>query len=100
MTSSSSSKTTASAGPTGAPAIGTGVGTRIVNAMCKSLGPRSTYRRRNPGTAARLVFSAKSTAPGDQPESRGRPSAIDMRNPAGILLMRPAKRATAARLLR
>ena len=42
----------------GAPAVGTGVGTRIVNAMCASLGSRITYRPRNPGTAACLVFSA------------------------------------------
>lgn len=42
----------------GAPAVGTGVGTRIVNAMCLSLGSPITYRPRNPGTAACLVFSA------------------------------------------
>jgi two-component sensor histidine kinase len=44
--------------PDGAPAMGTGVGTRIVNAMCMSLGSHITYRNRNPGTAACLVFSA------------------------------------------
>ncbi len=42
----------------GAPAVGTGVGTRIINAMCMSLGSHVTYQRRNPGTAACLVFSA------------------------------------------
>lgn len=42
----------------GAPATGTGVGTRIVNAMCTSLGSHITYRHRNPGTAACLVFPA------------------------------------------
>ena len=41
----------------GAPALGTGVGTRIVNAMCASLGSHMTYRQREPGTAACLVFS-------------------------------------------
>jgi two-component sensor histidine kinase len=44
--------------PDGAPAMGTGVGARIVNAMCMSLGSQITYRHRNPGTAACLVFSA------------------------------------------
>ena len=44
----------------GAPALGTGVGTRIVNAMCTSLGSHITYRHRTPGTAASLVFSATS----------------------------------------
>ena len=42
----------------GMPATGTGVGTRIVNAMCMSLGSQIAYRHRNPGTAACLVFSA------------------------------------------
>jgi two-component sensor histidine kinase len=44
----------------GAPAKGTGVGTRIVNAMCASLGSQIEYRQRQPGTAARLFFLAKS----------------------------------------
>ena len=42
----------------GAPSVGTGVGTRIVNAMCMSLGSQIAYRHRDPGTSARLVFSA------------------------------------------
>jgi two-component sensor histidine kinase len=41
----------------GAPAKGTGVGTRIVNAMCMSLGSKIEYQQRNPGTTAHLVFS-------------------------------------------
>jgi two-component sensor histidine kinase len=43
----------------GAPAKGTGVGSRIVNAMCVSLGASIEYRRRQPGTAAHLVFSSR-----------------------------------------
>lgn len=43
----------------GAPAKGTGVGTRIVNAMCDTLGTKIHYRQRLPGTAAHLVFSFK-----------------------------------------
>jgi two-component sensor histidine kinase/CHASE3 domain sensor protein len=43
----------------GAPAKGTGVGTRIVNAMSASLGARIEYKARNPGTAACLVFSSQ-----------------------------------------
>ncbi|PZM14892.1 sensor histidine kinase [Rhizobium tubonense] len=43
----------------GEPAKGTGVGTRIVNAMCMSLGSKIEYRKRHPGTAALLVFSLK-----------------------------------------
>ena len=42
--------------PEGVPARGTGAGTRIINAMCASLRSQITYRRRNPGTAACLVF--------------------------------------------
>lgn len=42
-----------------APAKGTGVGTRIINAMSMSLGARLEYRKREPGTAACLVFSSK-----------------------------------------
>lgn len=43
----------------GAPAKGTGVGTRIVNAMCASLGAQIEYRQRQPGTSAYLVFSSR-----------------------------------------
>jgi two-component sensor histidine kinase/CHASE3 domain sensor protein len=43
----------------GAPAKGTGVGSRIVNAMCASLGARIDYRNLQPGTAAHLKFSSK-----------------------------------------
>jgi two-component sensor histidine kinase/CHASE3 domain sensor protein len=43
----------------GAPAKGTGVGTRIVNAMSASLGARIEYKVRDPGTAACLVFLPK-----------------------------------------
>ena len=43
----------------GAPAKGTGVGTRIINAMCMSLGAQMVYRKERPGTAASLVFSSK-----------------------------------------
>jgi two-component sensor histidine kinase len=42
----------------GANALGTGVGTRIINAMCASLGAKIAYRQRDPGTAAILLFSA------------------------------------------
>ena len=47
----------------GTPAVGTGVGTRIINAMCVSLGSHITYRHRKPGTAACLVFSANARRP-------------------------------------
>lgn len=43
----------------GAPAKGTGVGSRIVAAMCTSLGARIEYRNLSPGTAAYLRFSSK-----------------------------------------
>ncbi|MEO5760342.1 MAG: CHASE3 domain-containing protein [Mesorhizobium sp.] len=43
----------------GAPAKGTGVGSRIINAMCVSLGAKIEYRNLAPGTAAHLVFSTK-----------------------------------------
>ena len=43
----------------GAPAKGSGVGTRIVNAMCETLGTKIHYRQRLPGTAAHLVFSSR-----------------------------------------
>lgn len=43
----------------GAPAKGSGVGTRIVNAMCETLGTKIDYRQRLAGTAAHLVFSSK-----------------------------------------
>jgi two-component sensor histidine kinase/CHASE3 domain sensor protein len=42
----------------GRPAIGTGVGSRIVAAMCRNLGSQIAYRDRNPGTSAQLVFPA------------------------------------------
>lgn len=41
----------------GAPAKGTGIGSRIVNAMCSNLGAKVDYRNLQPGTAAHLVFS-------------------------------------------
>ncbi|MEO8684483.1 MAG: CHASE3 domain-containing protein [Devosia sp.] len=44
----------------GAPAKGTGVGTRIVKAMCMSLAATIEYRRRQPGTSAHLAFTPKS----------------------------------------
>jgi two-component sensor histidine kinase/CHASE3 domain sensor protein len=47
----------------GAPATGTGVGTRIINAMCTSLGSHITYRQRSPGTAACLVFPVNARRP-------------------------------------
>lgn len=40
----------------GAPARGTGLGTRVVNAMASSLGGDVRYEARNPGTVAKLVF--------------------------------------------
>ena len=43
----------------GAPAKGTGVGSRIVAAMCTSLGTRIEYRNLSPGTTAYLKFSSK-----------------------------------------
>jgi two-component sensor histidine kinase len=43
----------------GMPAKGTGVGSKIVKAMCASLGARIDYRNLQPGTAAHLKFSAK-----------------------------------------
>jgi two-component sensor histidine kinase/CHASE3 domain sensor protein len=42
-----------------APAKGTGVGSRIVNVMCASLGSKIDYRDLHPGVAAHLVFSSK-----------------------------------------
>jgi two-component sensor histidine kinase len=41
----------------GAPAKGTGVGSRIINAMCANLGGKIEFRDREPGTGAHLVFS-------------------------------------------
>jgi len=46
----------------GAPAKGTGVGTRIVKAMCMSLSAVIEYRGRQPGTAAHLSFTPRSTS--------------------------------------
>lgn len=43
----------------GAPARGTGLGTRIVSAMATSLEAVIEYRQRNPGTAAMLSFEQK-----------------------------------------
>jgi len=43
----------------GAPAKGTGLGSRIVTAMAASLGGTITYRARDPGTEARLVFNSQ-----------------------------------------
>ena len=43
----------------GMPAKGTGVGSRIIKAMCASLGARIEYRDLQPGTAAHLKFSSK-----------------------------------------
>jgi len=40
----------------GEPARGTGLGSRVVNAMASSLGGNVRYEARNPGTAATLVF--------------------------------------------
>ena len=42
----------------GAPAKGSGLGTRIVTAMAASLGATIEYRQRQPGTSAHLVFGA------------------------------------------
>ena len=43
----------------GKPAQGTGVGSKIVSAMCLSLGAEFAYLDRRPGTAAHLKFSTK-----------------------------------------
>jgi two-component sensor histidine kinase len=43
-----------------APAKGTGIGTRIINAMSMSLGAQIEYRQRQPGTTAYLLFTPKS----------------------------------------
>ncbi len=45
----------------GAPAKGTGLGTRIVTAMAASMKATIDYQQRQPGMAARLVFSARQT---------------------------------------
>ena len=47
----------------GVPAKGTGVGSRIVNAMCASMGARIEYRNLQPGTAAHLKFSSTARRP-------------------------------------
>jgi two-component sensor histidine kinase len=51
----------------GAPAKGTGLGSRIVSAMAQSLGGKIAYEPRTPGTAARLTFAL------DQPSTSGAP---------------------------
>jgi two-component sensor histidine kinase len=43
-------------GRSNAPAKGTGLGTRLVNAMAKSIGAEIHYDVRQPGTGARLIF--------------------------------------------
>ena len=43
-------------GRTGETAKGTGLGTRLVGAMAKSIGAEIHYDARNPGTGARVVF--------------------------------------------
>ena len=43
-------------------AHGTGLGTRIVSAMASSMRAEIEYRRRQPGTTARLIFSAETSA--------------------------------------
>ena len=48
----------------GVPAKGTGVGSKIVNSMCASLGARIEYRNLQPGTAAHLTFSSKARRSG------------------------------------
>ena len=45
---------------TGAPAKGTGLGTRIVNAMARTIGADVEYFVRHPGCGARLAFSCPS----------------------------------------
>jgi two-component sensor histidine kinase len=47
----------------GAPAKGTGLGSRIVNSMASNLGAAIEYLQRTPGTAARLVFPIDGTRP-------------------------------------
>jgi two-component sensor histidine kinase len=42
----------------GEPAKGSGLGTRIVNAMASTIGAEIGYSARHPGTGARLVFSS------------------------------------------
>ena len=46
----------------GAPAQGSGLGTRIVTAMAVSLGAKIDYRSRSPGLSAELVFPRPSVA--------------------------------------
>jgi len=43
--------------PADAPAKGTGLGTRIVNAMAATMGAQIAYLPRQPGTSARLTFA-------------------------------------------
>lgn len=51
----------------GVPAQGTGLGTRIVTAMAASLSATIEYLRRQPGTTARLLFSARARTPAQSP---------------------------------
>jgi two-component sensor histidine kinase len=46
------------------PLQGTGLGTKIINAMCANMGGKIEYTRQRVGTAARLVFPAKTASQG------------------------------------
>jgi two-component sensor histidine kinase len=46
----------------GAPAKGTGLGSRIVTAMAQNLGGAIEYTQRSPGMSARLIFAAEPLA--------------------------------------
>jgi two-component sensor histidine kinase len=48
---------------TGAPAKGTGLGSRIVRAMAQNLGGTVDYEHRSPGMLARLIFACEARAP-------------------------------------
>ena len=47
----------------GAPAQGTGLGSRIVKAMAASIGGEIQYQPRNPGMAARMTFASVDLQP-------------------------------------
>jgi two-component sensor histidine kinase len=51
----------------GAPAKGTGLGSRIVTAMAQSLGGNIEYEQRSPGMLARVIFSAEVPAESPAP---------------------------------